>query len=91
MVKESENMNSIWWILILLCCCNHNQCDCEDRDGCGRRNDCGRRRDCDCRRDNERKNDCGCKKEYCPDQMQTMPFQRGNDGSSHCCEMQSDE
>lgn len=84
-------MNSIWWILILLCCCNHNQCDCEDRDGCGRRNDCGRRRDCDCRRDNERKNDCGCKKEYCPDQMQTMPFQRGNDGSSHCCEMQSDE
>lgn len=84
-------MNSIWWILILLCCCNHNQCDCEDRDGCGRRNDCGRRRDNDCRRDNERKNDCGCKKEYCPDQMQTMPFQRGNDGSSHCCEMQSDE
>ena len=84
-------MNSIWWILILLCCCNHNHCDCEDRDGCGRRNDCGRRRDCDCRRDNERKNDCGCKKEYRPDQMQTMPFQRGNDGSSRCCEMQSDE
>lgn len=84
-------MNSIWWILILLCCCNHNHCDCDDRDDYGCRNDCDRRRDCDCRRDDDRKKDCGCKKEYCPDQMQTMPFQRGNDGSSRCCEMQSDE
>lgn len=84
-------MNSIWWILILLCCCNHNHCDCDDRDDYGCRNDCDRRRDCDCRRDDDRKKDCGCKKEYCPDQMQTMPFQRGNDGLSRCCEMQSDE
>lgn len=69
-------MNNIWVILLLLCCCNQS---------CGGGYD---ELDYNCK---PAKNDCGCKKDYCPDQMQAMPFSRNGDGQSCCCEMKDGE
>lgn len=73
-------MNNIWLILVLLCCCK--------KDGCS-----------SCHKDRDMGSRCGCKddfrdncmmdrpkKEYCPNQMPSVPFMRENEAQSRCCE-----
>lgn len=71
-------MNNIWLILFLLAGFGQS-------DGCNKQPGCGcvqGSKNCE-----KKQSDCGGKKEYCPNQVQAVPFQRDGDGQNRCCEM----